>query len=267
MQLFEQARAICQQIGAEDRAEYERRLAENMRSAARSSFQHAAQTVRKATIDGVPGKFATVDDEILIKAWVEFQLRALADLAPLVQAMVEAIQSPNVEPRSKLLLVGVLVYLVAPNDAIRDSTPGGCGYLDDAFIIYAMALELLPLLRLERISLEELRTRRLALFAGIPESAMVHVCRRLDDAFRSFRALEAAPAIMVDAILDRVLGDPAAMESLVNQCAPQSAAQSPVRQDPLQYLSTSVVQGSDFCQVTSPWFPTVVSTNGNIVVM
>jgi uncharacterized membrane protein YkvA (DUF1232 family) len=70
----------------------------------------------------------------------------IKEMPTIVDIMVDSVHNRRTDPAIRCGLVGVLAYLVQPQDLIPDDAPGGYGYVDDNALLRAGLIEYLDIL-------------------------------------------------------------------------------------------------------------------------
>jgi uncharacterized membrane protein YkvA (DUF1232 family) len=150
------------------------------------------------------------------------QIKCIQGLPGMVNKICTVINNPNCDPAAKVSLTGVLAYFISPNDIIPDDQPGAIGYIDDAFIMFAVAKEFLPLLQPTKVTEAELSGSLNFLFLGIPPDRVNDATTKLNQLWQAYHMLKNTPPFMINMILQQLLNNPLMLGALLNQSVYQN---------------------------------------------
>lgn len=188
------------------------KLAEEYRNEARQKNSEIGSPVLETTSENAAKLIAV------------YQFTYLKTIPGLAERIMNVIDQRGADPATRVALLGALIYFVKPKDVMPDDMPGGVGFLDDGVVIYSMADEFFSILKPQKITVGDISAARYAFSFGIAPDLKSAVEGQIEQMWKSFHLLKTTPNPMVEMILQQLITNPYALQSILSQDVYQNAS-------------------------------------------
>ena len=273
MALFSMVNEVAAQLKNLDPEKAVLALAENNLSANPEGCKRLAEEYKKkyeqesSEADSAESK---ATPENAAKANAAFQFTYLQTIPGLLERIMDVIEKRQAEPAVRAAFLGTLIYFVKPKDVMPDNMPGGVGFLDDGLIIYSIAEEFLSVLKPKNMNSQNIKAACYFFSFGIPQNLKPIVESQIEQMWKSFHLLKTTPGVMVEMILQQLLTNPYALQSILaeevyqNTNVPQMPSGMMSPQFPSGGMYSPYPAGTTFS--TTPGGGSVFTEGGNMSV-
>jgi uncharacterized membrane protein YkvA (DUF1232 family) len=226
MTLFSMVAEVADKIKNLEEKETLVALAEHNLSVNPEGCEKLAEEYRNEAKKKSPGTNVTESDatpENTAKLIAVYQYTYLKTIPGLSERIMNVIDQRSADPATRVALLGALIYFVKPKDVMPDNMPGGVGFLDDGVVIYSMADEFFSILKPKKITAGDINAARYAFSFGIAPDLKSAVESQIEQMWKSFHLLKTTPAQMVEMILQQLITNPHALQSILSQDVYQNA--------------------------------------------
>jgi uncharacterized membrane protein YkvA (DUF1232 family) len=185
-------------------------------------IERLLQDINEEALKGKPGEANRLTIEQLAEIVATEQIKCIQGLPGMANKICTVINNPNCDPAAKVSLTGVLAYFISPQDIMPDDQPDAIGYIDDSFIMFAVAREFLPLLQPTKVTEDELSGSLNFLFLGIPPDQANAVSTKTNQLWQAYHLLRNTPPFMINMVLQQLLNNPLMLDALLNQSVYQN---------------------------------------------
>jgi uncharacterized membrane protein YkvA (DUF1232 family) len=135
----------------------------------------------------------------------------IKEMPTIVDIMVDRVQNRRSDPATRCALVGVLAYLVQPQDLIPDDAPGGYGYVDDNALLRAGLIEYLDILPPQATEAEKQREYLQVFGSIVPLDVLPALQAAVMGVTSAFHILRMLPPEIIEMTTQQAIANPLQM--------------------------------------------------------